>query len=57
MGCPILGDPHYGTPESDALSQSLGIPAQLLCARQLNFSHPITAANITIRSQMTPKLP
>ena len=57
LGCPILGDPQYGTPESAALSQSLGIPTQLLCARQLNFSHPITAANITIRSQMTPKLP
>lgn len=57
LGCPILGDPQYGTPESDALSQSLGIPTQLLCARQLDFSHPITGANITIRSQMTPKLP
>ena len=57
LGCPILGDPQYGTPESAALSQSLGIPTQLLCAQRLTFPHPITGNNITIHSQMAPRLP
>ena len=52
MGFPILGDPQYGTEESMAFSNSQGIKAQLLCAKRLEFTHPITSAPITIESQM-----
>lgn len=57
LGCPILGDPQYGTAESAAFSEALGLTTQLLCARQLTFAHPITGEPITIRSHMTPTLP
>ena len=42
MGFPILGDPQYGTAESIALSQTLGLTGQRLCAYSLEFRHPIT---------------
>ncbi len=35
VGCPILGDPQYG-------SDSFGLPHQQLCAVKLEFPHPIT---------------
>lgn len=57
LGCPILGDPQYGTAESMAFSEALGLTTQLLCARQLSFAHPITGAPVTIRSHMVPSLP
>lgn len=57
LGCPILGDPQYNTPESAAFSQSLGILTQLLCAQHLTFPHPITGHNTTIHSHMAPRLP
>lgn len=41
LGCPILGDPQYGTAESQALSQALGLRWQQLCAVSLHFPHPI----------------
>ena len=53
MGYPILGDPQYGTPESRAYSQSLGLTSQLLCAKELTFPHPITGQELTICSRMT----
>lgn len=57
LGCPILGDPQYGTEESTAYSARLGIQTQLLCAKQLEFTHPITGEHFTLDSQMTiPKL-
>ena len=57
LGCPILGDPQYGTEESAAYSARLGIQTQLLCAKQLEFTHPITGEHFTLDSQMTiPKL-
>ncbi len=40
MGHPILGDPQYGSPESQAFSQAL--PYQMLWACRLEFVHPIT---------------
>ena len=52
MGFPILGDPQYGTPESFACSQSLGLTGQLLCAHSLEFCHPITDQYITVESQL-----
>lgn len=57
LGCPILGDPQYGTAESTAFSEALGLTTQLLCARQLTFAHPITGEPVTIRSRMAPVLP
>ena len=52
MGYPILGDPQYGSAESTAFSDSLGIQTQLLCAKRLEFTHPVTAAPMTIVSRM-----
>ena len=52
MGWPILGDPQYGTPDSKAFSENLGIQTQLLCAKKLDFSHPITTAPMTIVSKL-----
>lgn len=42
MGYPILGDPQYGSTESQAYSHRLGLKHQLLCAYSLRFAHPIT---------------
>ena len=52
MGFPILGDPQYASPESQAFSRELGLQSQLLCAKALTFIHPITGEKITITSQM-----
>ena len=57
MGYPILGDPQYGTPESLQLSRELGISTQLLCARELRFTHPITAQALCITSHLDAMLP
>ena len=52
MGYPILGDPQYGTEESVAFSDRFGIKTQLLCAKLLEFTHPVTSAPMTIVSRM-----
>ena len=52
MGWPILGDPQYGTPESQAFSQALGLETQQLCAVGLSFSHPVTGEPMRLRSQL-----
>lgn len=52
MGFPILGDPQYNTAESAALSESLGLKSQLLCAAELIFTHPITGEVLTLRSNL-----
>lgn len=52
MGYPILGDPQYGTEESIAFSENMGIKTQLLCAKSLEFTHPITGNAMTIVSKM-----
>ena len=57
MGYPILGDPQYGSTESQALSEALGIPHQLLCAKRLEFPHPITGEILVLRSRMDAVLP
>ena len=53
LGCPILGDPQYGTEESTAYSARLGIQTQLLCAKRLEFTHPLTGERKTLDSKMT----
>ena len=52
MGFPILGDPQYGSEESQRLSGELGLEHQLLCARRLEFTHPITGEQMTLESNM-----
>ena len=53
MGYPILGDPQYGTAESLAYSQSLGLTTQQLLAYSLSFPHPITGESLTLYTQLT----
>ena len=52
MGCPILGDPQYGSPESRVLSECLGLQYQQLCAKTLEFDHPVTGEAMALSSQM-----
>ena len=53
MGFPIVGDPQYGSPESQAFSREMGAATQLLCAKTLRFSHPITKTPMEITSNYT----
>ena len=53
MGFPIVGDPQYGSPESQAFSKEMGAATQLLCAKTLRFSHPITKIPMEIVSTYT----
>ena len=55
MGHPILGDPQYGTEESQNLSGVLGLTHQLLCAKKLELCHPITGEPLTLESSMDVK--
>ena len=50
MGFPILGDPQYGSLESQRLSAELGLTHQMLCAKRLEFSHPITGESMILIS-------
>jgi len=52
IGCPILGDPQYGSEESRACSETLGLAYQQLCAKRLVFSHPITGEELCLESKM-----
>ena len=52
MGFPILGDPQYGSPESQAYSAEVGLTHQMLCARKLEFSHPLTGQAMVLESAM-----
>ena len=50
MGYPILGDPQYGSEASRLLSENL--KTQLLCAKRLEFTHPITGDSLCLESEM-----
>ena len=52
MGFPILGDPQYGSPESQAFSEMLRLNSQLLCAKRLEFVHPLTGEAMKLVSRM-----
>ena len=52
MGHPILGDPQYGSEESKAYSETLGLPYQMLCAKKLELQHPITKEYLILESDM-----
>jgi len=47
LGFPILGDPQYGFGTAD-----FGLPHQMLCAKGLEFVHPITGEHLILESQM-----
>ena len=51
-GHPILGDPQYGSEESWAFSETLGLPYQMLCAKRLELKHPITGKEMILESGM-----
>ena len=57
IGCPILGDPQYGSAASLQMNAALGLASQLLCARSLDFSHPLTGERLHLESALEPKLP
>lgn len=56
-GYPILGDPQYGSPESQAFSAGFGFESQQLCAHTLEFPHPITGQPLCLSSQLDVVLP
>ncbi len=50
MGFPILGDPQYGGEEA-----RFGFDSQMLCAKSLEFVHPVTDKLIKLESNMDVK--
>ena len=56
MGFPILGDPQYGNEESRQFSAQLGLKHQMLCAKRLEFQHPITGEQLTLESGLDAEL-
>ena len=52
MGFPILGDPQYATEESRQFSEQFGLHYQQLCAKQLEFIHPMTGKQMIMISDM-----
>lgn len=52
MGHPILGDPQYGSEESQSFSRTLDLPYQMLCAKKLELQHPITGESLILESSM-----
>ena len=52
IGHPILGDPQYGSEKSREMSSQFGLTSQLLCAKEISFTHPITGQTLSICSQM-----
>ena len=52
MGFPILGDPQYGSEDSQTFSAELGLHHQMLCAKRLEFVHPIPGEALSLVSEM-----
>lgn len=52
MGFPILGDPQYGNDDSGAMAERFGLNTQALCAKRLEFVHPLTEALLCVESGM-----
>ena len=53
MGHPILGDPQYGSGDSLELSRIMDIKTQALCAKKLEFIHPMTGIPLTVTTLQT----
>ena len=47
LGHPILGDPQYGNEASE-----FGLNSQMLCAKRLEFVHPITGEHLILESKL-----
>ncbi len=56
MGFPILGDPQYCSPESREASVKMGLTFQLLWAKRLEFTHPVTGQVMYLESKMDVRL-
>ena len=52
MGFPILGDPQYGSEDSKAASEKLGLESQMLCAKRLEFVNPINGEMLCLESKL-----
>lgn len=52
MGFPILGDPQYGSEASMAFSRGKGFETQLLLAKRLKFTHPITGEPLELETKL-----
>ena len=52
MGFPILGDPQYGSEESQDFSAAAGLTSQQLCAKGLKFEHPMTGVFLSLESKL-----
>ena len=52
VGHPILGDPQYGSAASFAYSQRMGLTHQQLCAKRLEFIHPVTGQEMCLESRL-----
>ena len=50
LGCPIFGDRDYG-------GRLEGVESQQLCAVSLSLPHPLTGAQLEIRSRQRPRFP
>ena len=48
VGAPILGDPQYGSEASRAFSEQFGLESQMLCAKSVEFIHPVTGEYLKI---------
>ena len=57
LGCPILGDPQYGTENSLVFSRKKGIKTQLLCAKKVHFLHPKTHEKMHLESLLDVTIP
>lgn len=57
IGTPIVGDPQYASDASMAFSRECGVSTQLLCAKRLEFAHPITGENLLLASDMDAEFP
>lgn len=54
LGCPILGDPQYGSAESAEYSARYGYTYQRLCAKRIEFTHPLSGESVIIESKLEP---
>lgn len=49
LGCPVLGDPLYG---SDSANKKFKVKRQMLHAKNLRFEHPITGKKIELQAPL-----
>lgn len=51
IGCPILGDKAYGNKKINSyMSRHQGITRQMLHARVLSFTHPVTKKRLQVEA-------